>query len=56
MRAGGLSGCSRRTIRPPLDWAIAFTTISSMFMCGGRVTAKRTQSAISSAVTGSTPS
>ena len=43
------------TDRLPLDCAIALTTISSMFTCGGRVRAKRTQSATSSGVTGSRP-
>ena len=44
-----------RRIRPPLDWASALTTISSMLTCSGRVSAKSTQSAMSSAVSGSTP-
>ena len=44
-----------RTMRAPLDCAMAFTTISSMFTCAGRVNANRTQSATSSAVTGSRP-
>ena len=44
-----------RRMRPPLDWASALTTISSTFTCSGRVSAKRTQSATSSAVSGSTP-
>ena len=47
---------SLRTIRPPLDCARALITISSIFTCSGRVIAKRTQSATSSAVSGSTPS
>ena len=54
--ACGQAGCSRRTIRPPLDCAIALMTISSTFTCSGRVSAKRTQSATSSAVIGSSPS
>ena len=45
-----------RTMRAPLDCASAFTTISSMFTCAGRVTANMTQSATSSGVTGSRPS
>ena len=40
-----------RMMRAPLDCASALTTISSTFTCGGRVTAKRTQSAMSSGVT-----
>ncbi len=43
-----LASSSRRTIRPPLDWARALITISSTLTCSGRVTAKRTQSATSS--------
>ena len=46
---------SARTMRAPLDCASALTTISSMFTCGGRVSANRTQSATSSGVTGSRP-
>ena len=46
---------SARTMRAPLDCASALTTISSMFTCGGRVKANRTQSATSSGVTGSMP-
>ena len=44
-----------RRMRPPLDWASALTTISSTFTCSGRVSAKRTQSAMSSDMSGSTP-
>ena len=45
---------SRKT-RAPEDWFRAFTTISSMFTCQGRVRAHITQSAMSSAVSGSIP-
>ena len=45
-----------RTTRAPLDWASALITISSRFTCSGRVSAKSTQSATSSGVTGSRPS
>ena len=47
---------SLRTTRAPLDWASALITISSRFTCSGRVRAKRTHSATSSGVTGSSPS
>ena len=43
-----------RAIRTGLDCASAFTTSSSMFTCGGRVRTKRTHSAMSSGVSGST--
>ena len=47
---------SLRTMRPPEDCARALTTISSTLTCGGRVTANRMQSAMSSAFGASTPS
>ncbi len=47
---------SSRTMRTAEDCASAFTTSSSMFTCGGRVTANTTQSATSSAVSAATPS
>jgi len=43
---------SSRRMRAPEDCASAVTTISSTFTCGGRVTAKRTQSATSSGCIG----
>ena len=45
-----------RTIRAPLDCWSALITISSTLTWSGRVSAKSTQSAISSGVTGSSPS
>ena len=45
-----------RIIRAPDDCARALTTSSSTFTCGGRVTAKRTHSAMSSGLIASTPS
>src|SRR6185312_14888870 len=52
---GERHGYGRRRMRPPLVWASALTTISSTFTCRGRVSANRMQSAMSSAVSGSTP-
>ena len=46
---------SLRSIRPPEDCASALTTSSSTLTCAGRVTAKRTQSAMSSGCMASTP-
>ena len=50
----GRRHCSRKT-RAPDDWFRALTTISSMLTCHGRVSAHMTQSAMSSATSGSTP-
>ena len=47
---------SLRSMRPPEDCASALTTSSSTLTCGGRVTAKRTHSAMSSGRIASTPS
>ena len=53
---GERHGYSSRWIRTALDCASALITISSMLTRLGRVTAKRTHSAMSSAASGSTPS
>src|SRR5437588_12330450 len=46
---------SARSIRPPEDCARALTTSSSTLTCGGRVTANRMHSAMSSGFIASTP-
>ena len=51
-RPGRRGGLLSRRMLPPETWASAITVISSMFTLAGRVSAKSTQSATSSAVIG----